>query len=229
MSTDHEAVRMLLGAYVLGGLSEDDRRVVEAHLPDCEECRDELARSAPLPGLLRRARETYPHQVLLAEEEPRHTSASAAGSLDDLLARVRETDTVRRRRVRWHWLTLAASLIVVVGLTVSLLMPSGSENTSGPSSALRAAAGYTVAGHATFTAKPWGTEVNLDVTDLPVQGPFTMQVAADDGRSEQAATWSATPTATARVTGASSVRYDDIQSLTIVDRAGNVLATMSPS
>ncbi|WP_329223640.1 zf-HC2 domain-containing protein [Streptomyces sp. NBC_01485] len=220
---------MLLGAYVLGGLSEPDRRVVEAHLPTCDECRDELARSAPLPGLLRRAPGTYAQQVLSAESEPQSPSAPAEGSLDDLLARVRETDTVRRRRVRWHWLTLAASLIVVAGLAVSLLMPSGSGGPSDPSSRFNAAAGYAVAGRATLTAKPWGTEVSLDVTDLPAMGPFTMQVAADDGRTEQAATWAATPTATARVTGASSVRFDDIRSLVIMDRAGNVLATTRPS
>lgn len=55
MSTDHDDVRMLIGAYVLGGLGETDRRVLESHLPMCRECRDELASSAPLAGLLRRA------------------------------------------------------------------------------------------------------------------------------------------------------------------------------
>ena len=43
MTQDHDAVRMLLGAYVLGGLDAADRRTVEDHLPNCVTCRDEVA------------------------------------------------------------------------------------------------------------------------------------------------------------------------------------------
>ena len=54
MSDTHEDVRLLLGAYVLGGLGYTDLRGVQDHLPMCATCRDELASLAVLPGLLRR-------------------------------------------------------------------------------------------------------------------------------------------------------------------------------
>jgi anti-sigma factor RsiW len=41
-----------IGAYILGALSLDDRLEMQRHLDDCEACREELLRLAPLPGLL---------------------------------------------------------------------------------------------------------------------------------------------------------------------------------
>ena len=51
----HDLVHRLLGAYLLGGLDTADRLAVQAHLPGCATCRDEVARHADLPGLLRLA------------------------------------------------------------------------------------------------------------------------------------------------------------------------------
>ena len=48
----HTRLRELLGPYVLGGLDADDRARLEAHLPTCAACRDELATYAGLPALL---------------------------------------------------------------------------------------------------------------------------------------------------------------------------------
>src|SRR6185312_16491337 len=47
--------RICLGAYVLGALDPAERGRVDAHLADCDSCRDELASFAALPGLLSRA------------------------------------------------------------------------------------------------------------------------------------------------------------------------------
>lgn len=41
-----------LGAYLLGALEPRERYEFEAHLADCETCRAELIRLAPLPGML---------------------------------------------------------------------------------------------------------------------------------------------------------------------------------
>jgi anti-sigma factor RsiW len=45
-------VHILLGAYVLGSLSAQDRRVFSTHLQSCSPCRAELAKLAGLPRLL---------------------------------------------------------------------------------------------------------------------------------------------------------------------------------
>ena len=52
---DCAEVRALLGVYLTGAIAPGDRWVLTRHLAACEECRDELAGLAGLPGLLRRA------------------------------------------------------------------------------------------------------------------------------------------------------------------------------
>ncbi|HZC40690.1 MAG TPA: zf-HC2 domain-containing protein, partial [Streptosporangiaceae bacterium] len=43
---------MSLGVFVLGAADAAERQRVAGHLPGCPDCRAELARLAPLPGLL---------------------------------------------------------------------------------------------------------------------------------------------------------------------------------
>ena len=43
---------VLLGAYVLGALSETDQAAFRSHLRWCQHCREELAEVAGLPRLL---------------------------------------------------------------------------------------------------------------------------------------------------------------------------------
>lgn len=42
-------VQLLLGAYVLGGLSPQEEAAVEAHLPQCAQCRAEYEEMASVP------------------------------------------------------------------------------------------------------------------------------------------------------------------------------------
>ena len=226
MRTGHDDVRILLGAYVLGGLSESDRRTLEAHLPDCADCRDELARSAPLTGLLRRA----PHAFDAQSAEPPVDTGRAA-SLERLLEQTRRSGPAQHRKARLQRLMLvAAAVIVLVALGVGLLLrPAPHHRPGGSTVAFSAAAGYAVAGHATLVAKPWGTSVAIALADLPAQGTFTLQVSSTGGRTEPACTWATTPTATAAVTGGTSMHLANIDAITIVDQQGHVLATARPS
>ena len=54
MTAPDDGVRILLGAYVLGGVDAVDRRQVKDHLPHCPECCAELVDRATLLALLRR-------------------------------------------------------------------------------------------------------------------------------------------------------------------------------
>ncbi len=54
MSSEHQDVRLLLGAYVLGALEDADSGRVQDHLSGCQLCRGEVAELAVLPQLLRR-------------------------------------------------------------------------------------------------------------------------------------------------------------------------------
>ncbi|MFF1689729.1 MULTISPECIES: zf-HC2 domain-containing protein [unclassified Streptomyces] len=135
------------------------------------------------------------------------------------------------RQGRWkapaRWCALAAALCAaaLLGGILTRGGPAGGE----PAWAFVAASGARVSGEARLTAKPWGTAVDIDLHHLPVTGSFTLRVASDDGHTQQAATWGATPGAVAKVTGASSVPPGHIRSLSVLDRSGRVLATVRPS
>jgi hypothetical protein len=143
------------------------------------------------------------------------------------LGEVRQTVAARRRKAHLRWLTLAAALIVVAGLGLEFLLPT--RHPDRPASTFSAAAGYTVSGRASLSAKPWGTAVTVELADLPAKGPFVLQVTSADGRKEQAATWATTPTAAAAVTGATSLHIPDIRSIAVLDHEGHRLATTRAS
>src|SRR6266480_507795 len=63
-----------LGVYVLGAADTSERLRVEAHLPGCAACRSELARLAPLPGLLARV----PPDLRPAAPDPAASSPAAS-------------------------------------------------------------------------------------------------------------------------------------------------------
>ncbi|MEW2545355.1 zf-HC2 domain-containing protein [Streptomyces sp. NPDC047002] len=257
MNSGHAEVRTLMGGYVLGGLDESERRLFEAHLAECAACRDELAGLTPLPGLLRRAvpaarpddadagrpagRAPGPERPEPPEppEHPQGTSparqsedgrvSARDASLERLLDGVRRQTAGPRRRGRPQLRLLApAAALVAAALLGGVLVRTGQPD-GPPPLAFVAAGGTDVAGEAKLTAKPWGTAVDLDLRHLPATGSFTLRVADDDGRTQQAAAWGATPGTAARVTGASSVHPGHIRTLSVLDHSGRVLATVHPS
>ena len=91
-------------AYVLGGLSPEERLEFERHLPGCPECSRSIGRLAGLPGLLAQVSPDVLESVQTTEPVP-----------DTLLpALVRE---VRRGQVRRRWLAgaAAAAAVLVIG------------------------------------------------------------------------------------------------------------------
>ena len=52
MTTGSDELHVLLGAYVLGGLSDDDHRAFTEHLRTCADCQAELGQVSGLPRLL---------------------------------------------------------------------------------------------------------------------------------------------------------------------------------
>lgn len=108
MSASHDEIHVLLGAYVLGGLNQADRHTFEDHLATCARCREDLARSAPLPGLLRRA----PQDAGAALPTALDTAGDdRPASVDRLLDQVARAHSADRRRQRAGWL-VAAGVVV---------------------------------------------------------------------------------------------------------------------
>lgn len=105
--------RELLGVYVVGAIEPAERGVLEAHLNQCYECREELAGLALLPALLRRV--PVEEAERLAELDP-HDSDPVYPSADLLNSLLRQVGARRRtRRVRSVFATAAAILIAAGG------------------------------------------------------------------------------------------------------------------
>ncbi len=74
--------------------------------------------------------------------------------------------------------------------------------------------------------RPWGTQIHLVLAGLPRTGTFTAwTVGRDGGAPSIAATWSATPTGHADVTGATGLPTGGLTELRIATTDGKVLLT----
>lgn len=65
----------------------------------------------------------------------------------------------------------------------------------------------------------------LEVSGLPGEGPFVLRVVGRGGQEEQAACWGRTTSASARVTGASSIQLPNVDKVTVSDHDGHLLGT----
>ncbi|MEV4136129.1 zf-HC2 domain-containing protein [Dactylosporangium sp. NPDC049742] len=237
MSDEHDAVRPLLGGYVLGGLDDADQALVDAHLSGCAGCRAEVDRLAPVPELLQR---------LPAGPVPAPLEAPTRDGLDAFLRRAALPE--RRRRARLvAGVATAAVVLAAVAFAVwpeSSPVPTATPRTvpqsvtqlstqpsSSPSPAAGtvvqfvAAAGSAMSGRATLTPRQWGVSVALELTGLPGEGPFVLRVVGRGGQEEQAACWGRTTSASARVTGASSIQLPNVDKVTVSDHDGHLLGT----
>jgi hypothetical protein len=113
-------VRTSLGVYVLGAIEPAERAEVDAHLPVCSMCRDEVAGLAGLPALLGRISEEQISQV--AEPPPT--------LLEQLLTKAAAERPNRRRQ--WLSLAVAAVFVLIVGALVGALLTPGSGGSFTP-------------------------------------------------------------------------------------------------
>lgn len=219
MTADHRRMRESLGAWVLGGLDGEQRREVEAHLDDCDDCAAEVAVLSSLPGLLQRLDQQEATEGLLIPSDDLR---------DCLLAHVEVSEATLRHRLR-QWQVGAAVAAVVAVLAVvagfSLLddgRPAESDRVVAAAAPVAPSAADTT-GQVAALAWEWGTTVELDVTALPSRETYVLWAVADDGRRQQAGTWGATRSRGARVRGASAIQRDHLDRVEITDVDGEVL------
>src|SRR5664279_4711261 len=105
MTAGHDELQVLMGAFVLGGLSDADHAAFATHLRDCPICQRELAQLSGIPRLLDLASDAalMPAAAESEAEPPRPEPAK-------VLALVR----ARRRRTRILASVAAAVLAVAM-------------------------------------------------------------------------------------------------------------------
>ncbi|GAB2612743.1 hypothetical protein Aab01nite_68630 [Paractinoplanes abujensis] len=232
MSTDHDELHRLLGGYLLGGLDEADTERLDAHLRDCDRCREELDRLAAVPELLRRLPDAHREEPGVAAAPVSMSARPSQDKIDNLLRRMRAERSRQSRMAGFRWLAAAAVVLVAVAIGFGVLRGNREDRPPQvlPSPELVTARflpaeGSGMAGQAVLTPKTWGVSVALDVSKLHGAGPFHCQVRNASGLVEQAMVWGPTPSGNAKVIGASSIQLRDVSRIEVQDHDGHVLGT----
>ncbi|MEJ7649913.1 MAG: zf-HC2 domain-containing protein [Nakamurella sp.] len=215
---DHTQAQLSLGAYVLGALDAGDRNELEEHLAECTDCRREVVSFAGLPGLMGRVTLA---EVRQHEQEPTPSARLQASTV----AAIRSEQQSSRRTVRrWRVIAGGGLAAAVAACTALILVLTTSTPATVDAATVRqnltAAAGTSASGSLSLLSKTWGTQVHVVLADLPRTGAFTVRTIDDSGRQSTAATWQATPSGRAELTGATSSQIDDIERVEIVTDAG---------
>ena len=210
-------VTMSLSAYVLGGADAREQLLVADHLPGCPACREELARLAPIPGLLARL-----PPAMVPGRVPPSPAAGPRGLTRLLPSRA------------WQATALAAAALAL-GLAAGFSLAAGTGPPAAPAASAAAAHGITFAGDnpaahvratAVLTATSWGTRIELQLSGAPLNNQCSLIVITRAGAREQAGIWSAWSNGPIKVPASASWHLYDITRLTIVSGA-RTLATLT--
>jgi hypothetical protein len=211
-------------AYILGSLSDADRREYEAHLRDCLSCRQSVDELSGLPALLGQL--TEDEVAALDEGEVESGPALRAGSLTSPLAKA-----VRRRRaVRVAALTMAAALMVLgvlVGVGLHWGTTTSKRQADAASAPMTPVAPTELKATVTISGHDWGTQIDMNCTypaEVSGSGPdedeppgkLAMVVVGRDGSHDRLATWMALEGVRATPTGSTSMPVDRIAAVEIV-------------
>lgn len=225
--TDHRELREALGAYALGLLRGPERTEVEAHLPGCTVCREELAGLAVLPGLLGRLRAD--DLVGVAQAPAAAARAQAHAAVVPVLARVAAQRGRERRTLRRWQSACAGAVAVIAGVLIwsSATAPARPPTPTAPVVVVAGAA-TGVTGTAAAHAWEWGTTVELDLRGLPAIERFEVVAVATDGRREVVGSWAGTRTGEVGWRGGTALAAADLTRIEVTDASGTTLLAADP-
>lgn len=217
-----------LGAYLLGALDPTERSEFEDHMATCQNCKSELVRLAPLPGLLQRL-SPADYQAIEAEGEvpdwPIELPVEVAlvGPVPDLI----QLPPARRpgwlRRTRSALVAAAAVVLLAAGGFVFLRDDTPAPTLQASPVAWTAVDPTTgVHGSVQLIKHGWGTELWLSMEDVPEGRKLChMIVYSRDGSSEIAGQWAAgNYTAIKSAPGSTSIQLSDIERIEVVAGGG---------
>jgi hypothetical protein len=196
--------------YVLGALTDHERRDYEQHLRGCERCTVAVRELAGLPGLLLRS---PPDEIAAGPALPPPPST--------LLPRLLASVAKQRLRARVATLTaMAAAACLLVVVTLVVVRPHHAAPTAAPAvTAMAHVIAAPINAEASLTAVTWGTRIDLRCTyhnqhAYPPPGSYVLIVIDRTGQLQQAASWRVVPgkgssiTASIRLTRAEIARLE---------------------
>ena len=175
-------MRQLLGVYVVGAIDPAERTMVDEHLHDCAECRDELAGLAGLPAMLSRVPAADVERLSLAPSGLPEMSEPPAELLDSLLGSV----TAKRRSRMWKGaVAIAASAVLAAGAATAvsqLTNQSHVQQDHDVASGVNARTG--VAAVVDYSATPWhSTTMRVEVSGIRPGTTCDFWVIGSHGRA----------------------------------------------
>lgn len=186
-------IKQALGVYVLGAIDPAERAQVDGHLATCPDCREELASLAGLPAMLRKVPVVEAERLAAAEQDPGLTGTPSPELLTSLLGR---TANVRRIR-RWRGLAAAAAVALVAvagGAAVANALEPSAPHPPGPVLTVwhqTSGTGPALGAHLTvrYRHKPWGTEMEVNVTGLRPGSVCEFRVTDGTGGTSVVGSW----------------------------------------
>jgi hypothetical protein len=180
--------RQLIGVYVVGAIDPHERALVDAHLPSCSGCREELASLAGLPALLGR---------VPADEAARisgiFSERSQADQPPEILGPLLSRAHHQRRVQRWRGLAAVAAVGTLVaglsvGLTSALRSPGPSavvhwENVHGTNSSTQVTAAIK------YVRMPWGSRIDAQISGAPAGTTCQLWVIGASGTWQPVGSW----------------------------------------
>jgi anti-sigma factor RsiW len=222
-SPGYDDLHVLLGAYVLGGLSDEDHRAFSEHLRTCTQCQAELGQVSGLPRLLHLAGPAGgPHLAT----PPTGAPVPAISGPDDARVARLLGEVARRRRVRRAWVTAIGTAAAVLLFVAGAWIGPGLVASTPPTTHVSAVAlpGSSVKVDVALVTRGWGTQLDIDCEDMPKNGELLLWVTDRSGRQTPVASWLATPSGYSRVTGATSLRPNEISKVEVRTGTGRLLA-----
>lgn len=202
-AADHERMRDLTAAYVVGGLDAADRAALEEHLQDCDACREDVVAFAPLPALLGRV---DVDDVVPADD----------GGADVLVAAVLDGEhRLQRSRRRWQWLAGAAAVVAaVLGVVVVQADDGPDRRRDGVPLAVESIDGDVTAA-VVADQRDWGTYVHLSADGLPDREVYTMWTVDRAGAWEPVGSWGPTDGGRAQLGCSTSLDVEEIDRIVV--------------
>jgi anti-sigma factor RsiW len=201
-------------AYVMGALTDEDRRAFEAHLVDCTECTRSVAELSGMPAML--------DKVSLARLlEP---EASPESPPDLLLPRLISAARKQRRResIRLVASGAVAASLIAVAIAFGVSRTGSTPGPAGPSVAMTPVRPAAVTATLRVTPVAWGSRVSVTcrwVTTPPGTDPNVRKIyrlvalPRGGGAPQTVAQWSVLPGEDAKVVGATDLPASGIATI----------------
>ena len=234
MNASNEPVdeHILLGAYILGGLTPSERGDFELHLRGCASCQEEMQGASRLSALLDTLQlsdasallGTEPPQADMARgsEAPSTPTPEPQEACIDLLARLATKRRNKRLKIGAFGLAAVAASVATGVFLAPVIHPG-----PGPDASFEVASALGPRVELGMNAKAWGTELEFTGADLPTSGVLSLWVVDHGGIADRAGSWQATTTGKTKLTGAVPTQMGNIATVQLRDYDSKVLAVVT--